>query len=398
MTISIFNSDCFDILPLIKENSIDLVIVDLPYSQTSLSWDIAIDLDKMWIELKRCCTKKCVYVFFCTTKFGYTIIKSNPKWFKYDLVWEKSKKVGFLSANRMPLRKHEMIYVFGDKDEDKTGMNDNLQEYANKLFKSIGKTKKGIKKDIGDISHFFTGKNVKQFRIPIEDKYNLMIQKYKIDKLDYFIPYKKLIINKPENTYNPQKTLGHKPYKQKQGNQTDTYGIDKKEKVTTINKGDRHPTSILKYEEPTHEMVYVMGDPKGTHKTYNPQKTEGHTPYKTKNKSVGYYREKKAGATGFITDNKGTRHPTSILKYEEPTVLQFNNPSKPVHRTQKPVDLIEWLIKSYSNEGDTVLDFTAGSGSTGIACINTKRKFIGIEMDKDIFKIMKDRIDNHLKN
>ena len=111
---NIFNSDCFDALPLIKEDSIDLVCVDLPYSQTSLSWDVAIDLDKMWIELKRICKKRCWYIFFTTTKFGFTIIKSNPKWFRYDLIWIKNKKVGFLNANIMPLRSHEMIYLMGD--------------------------------------------------------------------------------------------------------------------------------------------------------------------------------------------------------------------------------------------------------------------------------------------
>lgn len=67
------------------------------------------------------------------------------------------------------------------------------------------------------------------------------------------------------------------------------------------------------------------------------------------------------------------------------------------HPTQKPVSLLEYLIKTYTNEGETVLDFTMGSGSTGVACINTNRKFIGIELDNTYFNIAKERIENALK-
>lgn len=85
--------------------------------------------------------------------------------------------------------------------------------------------------------------------------------------------------------------------------------------------------------------------------------------------------------------------------YKNPTTLiQFQKIRKgSIHPTQKPVDLLEYLIKTYSNENDTVLDFTMGSGSTGIACINTNRNFIGIEMDDEYFKKAKARIDNHVK-
>ena len=104
-----------------------------------------------------------------------------------------------------------------------------------------------------------------------------------------------------------------------------------------------------------------------------------------------------------ITDNIGggkrktsyiqthTNYPRNILEYSK------DRPSK--HPTQKPVPLMEYLIKTYTNENETVLDFTMGSGSTGVACKNTNRKFIGIELDKDYFKIAQDRIkaiDNKL--
>lgn len=73
------------------------------------------------------------------------------------------------------------------------------------------------------------------------------------------------------------------------------------------------------------------------------------------------------------------------------------NNSKRVHPTQKPVDLIEYLVKTYTNECDTVLDFTMGSGTTGVACINTNRNFIGIELDETYFNIAKERIETAIK-
>ena len=86
--------------------------------------------------------------------------------------------------------------------------------------------------------------------------------------------------------------------------------------------------------------------------------------------------------------------PTSVLDIPS-SWCKFKNDEKVNHRTAKPVKLMEFLLKYWSKEGDTVLDPTAGSGSMGIACKNMNRKFIGIEMDADIFQIMKDRIENH---
>jgi site-specific DNA-methyltransferase (adenine-specific) len=106
-------------------------------------------------------------------------------------------------------------------------------------------------------------------------------------------------------------------------------------------------------------------------------------PYTTKGK--GSYIDIYGGKERKILINKGTRYPHSILR--------FNNPHETVHNTQKPVDLIEWLIKSYSNEGDVILDLTMGSGSTGVACKNTKRYFIGIEKDEEIFKTACERLN-----
>ena len=80
------------------------------------------------------------------------------------------------------------------------------------------------------------------------------------------------------------------------------------------------------------------------------------------------------------------------------SLLKFKNVNKPLHPTQKPVDLLEYLIKNYTNEGELVLDFTMGSGSTGVACLNTNRRFIGIELDEKYFNIAKERIEEAKNN
>jgi len=391
----IYNDDCFNILPDIKKKSVDLVLVDLPYGITSCKWDSVIDLKQMWFELKKCCKRKCIYIFFCTTKFGYKIIESNYKWFRYSLVWEKSKKVGFLNCNKQPLRNFEMMYVFSNNDDDiNNEYNLNLRKYAEKVKKFINRPIKQIDGLVGNqgIHHFYSFKS-SQFGIPTETNYNKLKHYFKIKNMEGFREYKSLKdewIKHEKKTYNPQMVKG-KPYKnkgRKDGN-TGVYGNVKGDPID--NKGTRFPASILYYpetpekqESKEHEMLYVMSNPHGGKKTYNPQMVKG-KPYKKK-KNI-YNGEVYNNAKPFINtplDNKGTRHPTTIVK--------FNNPVKSLHRTQKPVLLCEWLIKSYSNENDLILDFTMGSGTTGVACKNTNRQFIGIEKDKKIFEIAKKRL------
>lgn len=126
--------------------------------------------------------------------------------------------------------------------------------------------------------------------------------------------------------------------------------------------------------------------------TYNPQKVLGNKSHSKGNKNN--YKNNNYGKFDFV-DNTETlgnmKYPKSILSFSKP------HPSISVHPTQKPVELLEYLIKTYSNEGDTILDFTMGSGSTGVACKNINRKFIGIEKDEKYFNIAKERIENKIE-
>jgi DNA modification methylase len=132
MSCTFYNGDCLQVMKDLSANSIDCFICDLPFgclaqakaatpfgrnvkgpSNSGCSWDIKIDLNAFWKEVKRLARNEHTPVLmFCTTKFGYELIKSNESWFRYDLVWDKQKGISFLSANKMPMRSHEMVYVF----------------------------------------------------------------------------------------------------------------------------------------------------------------------------------------------------------------------------------------------------------------------------------------------
>jgi site-specific DNA-methyltransferase (adenine-specific) len=138
-----------------------------------------------------------------------------------------------------------------------------------------------------------------------------------------------------------------------------------------------------------HESILVFSV---SQTNYNPQKSKG-IPYfkiqRTNNKDESTYR-KDTRKNGFITENMGSRNPISYLYYENPN----NNL---LHPNEKPVALYEYLIKTYTNEGDLVLDNCAGSMTTAIACINTRRDYICIEKEKEYYDKGIERIKEHTR-
>jgi len=130
-----------------------------------------------------------------------------------------------------------------------------------------------------------------------------------------------------------------------------------------------------------HESILIFYNKRGT---YNEQLTEG-KPYsinRTKVKGSGYNKQ-----TSSNKQNDGYRHAKSVIKISNPRI-------KEGHPTQKPIELLEYLVKTYTNENDTVLDCCMGSGSTGVACINLNRNFIGIELNNEYFEKAKDYLNN----
>ena len=140
---NVLQGDCLEVMKTLPDKSVDLFICDLPYGCLSANsnnerkrfqngkdtgttlkgetiggcaWDIKLDLNALWVQIKRLCKDDHTPVLmFCNTKFGYDLIKSNEDWFRYDLVWNKMRGVSFLSANKMPMKSHEMVYVFSKK-------------------------------------------------------------------------------------------------------------------------------------------------------------------------------------------------------------------------------------------------------------------------------------------
>lgn len=152
--------------------------------------------------------------------------------------------------------------------------------------------------------------------------------------------------------------------------------IWKKENGTGFLNAKKAPLKI-------HEniLVFYRNQP-----TYNPQMRKGYKPYENKN---GTHSKNYGCQKDVITISNGERYPIDIL--------EFSRDKQKLHPTQKPIALIEFLIKTYTNEGDIVLDNCMGSGTTGVACINTNRKFIGIELNEEYYAIANERIKQSLE-
>lgn len=249
----LLNGDCLEEITNIDDNFVDFIFCDLPYGATACDWDSKIDLKKLWVEFLRIKKMNTPIIFTTTTKYGVELINSAPKKcpFRYDLVWMKSAPAGFLSAKKMPMRKHEMIYVFYEK----LPLYD-LSSHNCKIIKDSSKKNKS--------NELTSNQIIKQ------DCYE-------------------------KNKTNDDLRRGHR---------------DKK------------------YEPPL---------------------------------------------------------PNSLLEIKS---------TRGKHSTEKPTELIEWLLKYYSKEEDVVLDPTMGSGSTGVACKNMNRNFIGIEKDEEIYETAFNRINN----
>ena len=239
--------DCFEGMEKIPDNSIDIILCDLPYGSTANKWDTVLDFEKLWSEYKRITKENAAIVLFSAQPFTTDLINSNRKMFRYDLIWEKSHPVGFLQANKMPLRSHEIILLFYNK-----------------------------------------------------------------------LP-----------TYNPQKT---------------------------INKIEMGKERINKANRTSHNYRKLKND--------------------------------------HLSIDDGLRFPRSVQKFQSNQKGLINGLQN--HPTQKPLELIEWLIMTYSNEKDLVLDNCMGSWTTARGAKNLNRDFIGFEISKEYCEIGEKRLEQNI--
>jgi site-specific DNA-methyltransferase (adenine-specific) len=269
----LYEGDCLTEMDKIANDSVDLILCDLPYGTTDrygqkkkgenrlLKWDCVIPLDKLWVHYKRILNKNHgAVVLTADQPFTSQLVLSNVEWFKYEWIWKKKMTTGFLLANYRPMKQTEDVLVFSP----------------------LGAAAASAKSN------------------------NCM-------------------------RYNPQGLI---PKEVKKKNNPNRLG--------------------LFLHNPEH-----MG--KGN-------KLLGETEY----------------------EQKFTGYPSEII--------EFGLDKNAIHPTQKPVSLMEYLILTYTNEGDLVLDNCMGSGTTGLAALNTNRNFIGIEKDPNYFQDASKRIAQHEKN
>lgn len=304
----LLHGDCLEHMKHLDAESVDLIFCDLPYGQTGCQWDCKIDHEKFWDQIMRIKKTNTPIFMTTTTKFGIELIQSAPKKcpFRYDLVWVKSAPCGFLSAKKMPMRKHEMVYVFYEK-----------------------------------------------------------------------LPYYDLSSHK------------HKFQKKATASQNGpTYGSGGKDPDAEVIK--------TTYDPPLPVSVVKEGD--GCYgEDMRPEDRIGGKPLYDPPLPVSIIKDTKHGTNTYDTEKRKkpiTREPPN--KYDPPlptTMLEIKS-TRGKHSTEKPVALMEWILKYYSKEGDVVLDPTMGSGSTGVACKNMNRNFIGIEMDAEIFEVACGRIES----
>lgn len=242
--IKLYNGDCLELMKYIPEESIDMILCDLPYGTTVCKWDNVIPFEPLWEQYKRVIKKNGAIVLFGIEPFSSKLRMSNIEWFKYDWVWNHGRCANFAQAPYMALKSHETISIF-----------------------SYG-------------------------------------------------------------------------------------GCCKTAKV---------------------RMSYY---PQGTKCCNIKQKGKGHSDL----------RPSKKTQKDFIQTRTG--YPKSVLKFSKEKSI--------FHPTQKPVALLEYLVKTYTNEGEMVLDNCAGSMSTVIACLNTSRNCTAIEKDKNYFNIGCERVKNHI--
>lgn len=112
--INLYKGDCLDIMKEIPDKSIDMILADLPYGTTKNKWDIIIPFEKMWFQYERILKEKGNILLFGSGIFAYKLALSNEKLYRYDIIWKKSKCGSPLTAKYMPMKKHEMILIFGE--------------------------------------------------------------------------------------------------------------------------------------------------------------------------------------------------------------------------------------------------------------------------------------------
>ena len=302
---TIYNMDCLEGMKQIPDGTIDAVICDLPYGTMkgvesgggwksgTTEWDTIIPTDKLFAEYERVVRRGGTIILFSQEPYTSHLrtFKGTNIIFCYPMMWKKNHCGNIMLAKKAPLVYFEDINVFVRRADADTARDHPLRPYARKVVDFIGKTCKEVQQDFerwqiphpSRVQHFLAP-DALQFYVCSAETYDMLIERYGIDKMDGYRTFDDL---KAEER---QYQKAH-------------------EKVFNLPEGAKSMSNIFEYAK----------------------------------------------------DRDG------------------------FHPTQKPVELIKTLVKTYTNEGDTVLDNCMGSGTTAIACIKERRHFIGFELSKEYF-------------
>ena len=444
MSLIIENGDCLELMKSLPDNSVDLFICDLPYGETNCKWDSKIDLEQFWEQFRRLRkSKRTACIHFCSTKFGYTLIKSWEGGFKMDMVWKKRNKTGGLQSRHRPMRNHEMVYFFYEQapkyNRDKyhkriQAKNPIVKEEELPKYKTSKYTEK-VKKGYGYETGPGIQKNKKgdaRFPLTFEPPNPASV----VEEEDK--PYGKACGGKgfgatknnkdfKQSNYeppNPASVVEEKYTQEHLDNNrggAGTNGINEiftKENQKKFNKENGpfeppNPASVVEENITYDNKKYKEGcvgrqKGKGVYRIDIPHKINNYDPPNPASVVEGDPRVNEKGKSAHGWDINHMDKPrvahfdpklplSVVIPAEDEPVSMFESTKvfigKRHHQTEKPQDILEFFIKYWTDEGDTILDPTMGSGSTGVACNKLKRNFIGFELDETIFKVAEKRVN-----
>lgn len=393
----ILHGDCLLESEKIESSSIDLILTDLPYGTVKTlqmarqktnpyHWDIAIDPKKIFKIANRILRKNGRLILFgqepYTSKLIREAIPNLP--FSYRMVWEKDNFANAFNVKKAPVSYFEDIIVFSKMHDHHHTNNNPLRILLKKYADEFGKENIiRLFKDEGRYTSEQSARVHAAYKMGFSNgvRFDLMDEKL-YDYLNDYISF--------EETYKEMRLLYHrnnplKDYfqscKRKSGMSNKEFNYLFSDFYNKVDNRDRsvmeHYWSDTQFYIPTKEVYEKILQPTG----YFPM------PYE-KVKSI-YEKHRKESSPSTFNLWEGKKYKSNILKYKK----DYDG----YHPTQKPVLLLEDLIKTYSNEDDTVVDLTCGSGSTCVAALNTKRNFIGIEKEKEYVDIANDRIKENDK-
>lgn len=355
MSYEIYNEDCLEGMKSLEDDSVDMILCDLPYNLTDCAWDKGvIDLPTMWTQFKRILKPCCSAVMFASGKFTHKLIASNFEQYKYKWIWVKNVPTMFVQAKNAPMRKFEEILVFSDGVINHASVSKRRMKYNPQGLVPCNVPRSNDGKDTpSQLRAGGRGEKWNGFRVVYADCASGMRH----------CERGKLKGNSHHECYGDRPS---RPAKVKTG-----------ANATKTQIHNPHPENFY-IQEQTNYPVDVLEE-KDWRKNYNWSR------HNCKGRFGGAYGARPSHVDDLIQEQTG--YPNDVLYYSAPaSVTKF-------HPTQKPVDLLEYLIKTYTNEGELVLDATMGSGSTGVATMNTGRRFIGFESEEKFYDIAKKRID-----